>query len=129
MLFFFAGGKCAKIPLASYATKQNRRKLLNAYSDKDTLAKMLYIPEETEIAIRTSAGRLLLVGTAQIAEKATRDSQGVAVVTLKRNQSIASVRPAAGLDLADPHRYRVRTLPAAGALLRGEDIAEQTSLL
>ena len=129
MLFFFASGKCAKIPLSAYATKQNRRKLLRAYSDKDPLSTMLFLPEEAEIAIRTSAGRLLLVGSAQIPEKATRDSQGVAVVTLKRNQSITSVRPAAGLDLADPHRYRVRTLPAAGTLLRGEDIAEQTSLL
>ncbi len=69
------------------------------------------------------------MGSAQIAEKATRDSQGVAVVTLKKNQTITSVRPAAGLDLADPHRYRVRTLPALGALLRGDDIAEQTTLL
>ena len=129
MLFFFASGKCAKVPLASYATKQNRRKLLRAYCDKEPLAALLFIPEEQELAIRTSAGRLLLVGSAQIAEKATRDSQGVAVVTLKKNQSIVSVRPAAGLDLADPHRYRVRTLPAAGALLRGDDIAEQQSLL
>ena len=53
----------------------------------------------------------------------------MAVVTLKKNQTITSVRPAAGLDLADPHRYRVRTLPALGALLRGDDIAEQTTLL
>ena len=86
MLFFFASGKCAKIPLSSYATKQNRRKLLKAYSDKEPLAMMLYLPEETELAIRTSASRMLLVGTAQIAAKTTRDSQGVAVVTLKKNQ-------------------------------------------
>ena len=84
MLFFFASGKCAKIPLSSYATKQNRRKLLKAYSDKEQLAMMLYLPEETELAIRTSASRMLLVGTAQIAAKTTRDSQGVAVVTLKK---------------------------------------------
>jgi DNA gyrase subunit A len=129
MLFFFASGKCAKIPLTSYATKQNRRKLLKAYSAKEPLAQMLYIPEETELAIRTSAGRLLLVGTAQISEKATRDSQGVSVITLKKNQSIVSVRPAAELDLANPHRYRVRTLPSTGALLRAEDTSEQTSLL
>ena len=71
MLFFFASGKCAKIPLNSYATKLNRRKLLKAYSDKETLAKMVFLPEETELAIRTSAGRMLLVGTAQISAKAT----------------------------------------------------------
>ena len=129
MLFFFASGKCAKIPLSSYATKQNRRKLLKAYSDKEPLALMLYLPEETELAIRTSASRMLLVGTAQIAAKTTRDSQGVAVVTLKKNQTIASVVPADTLELANPHRYRVRSLPATGALIRAEDEGEQMSLL
>ena len=129
MLFFFAGGKCARIPLASYATKQNRRKLLKAYSDKEPLAALLFLPEDTEIAIRTSAGRMLLVGAAQIAAKTTRDSQGVAVVTLKKNQTITSVVPADALELADPHRYRVRTLPATGALIRAEDKGEQMSLL
>ena len=129
MLFFFASGKCAKIPLSSYATKQNRRKLLKAYCDKEPLATLLFLPEETELAIRTSASRMLLVGTAQIAAKATRDSQGVAVVTLKKNQTIASVVPADTLELANPHRYRVRSLPATGALIRAEDEGEQMSLL
>ena len=129
MLFFFASGKCAKIPLSSYATKQNRRKLLKAYCDKEPLAKLLFLPEETELAIRTSASRMLLVGSAQIAAKTTRDSQGVAVVTLKKNQTIASVVPADTLELANPHRYRVRSLPATGALIRAEDSGEQMSLL
>ena len=129
MLFFFASGKCAKIPLSSYATKQNRRKLLKAYCDKEPLATMFFLPEETELAIRTSAGRMLLVGTAQIAAKTTRDSQGVAVVTLKKNQTIASVVPADTLELANPHRYRVRSLPATGALIRAEDEGEQMTLL
>ena len=93
MLFFFASGKCAKIPLSSYATKQNRRKLLKAYCDKEPLATMFFLPEETELAIRTSAGRMLLVGTAQIAAKTTRDSQGVAVVTLKKEPDHRLCRP------------------------------------
>ncbi|MFI3169430.1 MAG: DNA topoisomerase (ATP-hydrolyzing) subunit A [Faecalibacterium sp.] len=129
MLFFFENGKVAKIPLASYATKTNRKKLLKAYSDKSPLAKVVFLPEETELAITTSAGRMLLVGTAQIAEKATKDSIGVGVVTLKKNQKIESVKPLAELECNNPHRYRVRTLPATGALLRDEDIGEQLSLL
>ncbi len=128
MLFVYANGKCARVPMESYATKQNRKKLLKAYSDKEELAALLYLPEPAEIAIRTTGGRLLLVGSAQISEKATRDTQGVAVLTLKRNQKIESVRLAEGLELADPHRYRVRTLPAAGALIRGEDTVEQLTL-
>ena len=129
MYFFSANGKCAKIPLSSYATKQNRRKLLKAYSDKEELSLTLYLPEETELAIRTSASRMLLVGTAQIPAKTTRDSQGVAVVTLKKNQRVVSVVPADTLELANPHRYRVRSLPATGALIRAEDEGEQMSLL
>ncbi len=129
MLFFFENGKCAKIPLGSYETKQNRKKLLKAYSDKSPLAKVLFLPEESELALTTSAGRMLLVGTAQIPEKATRDSVGVQIVTLKKGQSIANVKPLAEMECSNPHRYRVRTLPATGALLRDEDIGEQLSLL
>ena len=129
MLFAYENGKFAKIPLSAYATKQNRRKLLKAYCNKVPLARMLYLPEETEIAVRTSGGRMLLLGSAQIAEKATRDSQGVAVLTLKKKQTISSIKPAAELEITNPHRYRVRSLPAAGALIREEDLVEQTSLL
>ena len=128
MLFFFQNGKCARVPLASYATKQNRKKLLNAYSDKADLAAMLQLPGEAELAVRTTAGRLLLVHSTQISEKQTRDSAGVGVVTLKKNQRVESVKPAGEVELANPHRYRVRTLPAAGALLRQEDLAEQLQL-
>lgn len=128
MLFLYENGKASKIPMESYATKQNRKKLLKAYSDKEKLAGMLQLSEETELAIRTSGGRLLMVHSTQISEKRTRDSLGVAVITLKRNQHITSVRPAAELEIANPHRYRVRTLPAAGALIRQEDLTEQLQL-
>ena len=94
-----------------------------------TAVTLLFLPEDTELAIRTSAGRMLLVNTAQIAAKTTRDSQGVAVVTLKKNQTIASVVPAETLELANPHRYRVRSLPATGALIRAEDEGEQLTML
>ena len=129
MLFAYENGKFAKIPLSTYETKQNRRKLLKAYCNKAALTHMLYLPEETEIAVRTSGGRMLMVGTAQISEKATRDSQGVAVITLKKKQTIVSVKPAAELEINNPHRYRVRSLPAAGALIREDDLTEQLTLL
>ena len=128
MLFAYANGKFAKIPMNSYATKQNRKKLRKAYSDKEQLACMVQLPEETELAVRTSGGRMLLAHTTQIAEKQTRDTAGVAVITLKKNQHIEWVKPAGELELANPHRYRVRSLPAAGALVREEDVAEQLQL-
>ena len=128
MLFFYQNGKCAKVPLSCYQTKLNRRKLLKAYSDKAELAAIRYLPEETELAIFTSNSRLLLAGSALIPEKATRDTAGVNVVSLKKNAKITRVTLAAGLELANPHRFRVRTLPAAGAILHQEDITEQLSM-
>ena len=121
-------GKCAKVPLSSYETKQNRRKLLKAYSDKAELAFMRHLPEETELAIFTTNNRLLLVGSALIPEKTTRDTAGVSVVALKKNAKIARVTLAEGLELNDAPRYRVRTLPAAGAILKDDDRAEQLTL-
>ena len=128
LLFFFENGKVARVPLESYATKQNRRKLLAAYSDKSPLVTMEQLSDECELAIETSASRLLLVHTTQIAEKTTRSTVGVQVVTLKKNVFIKHVRRAEAMELENPHRYRVRTLPAAGALLRSEDLVEQISL-
>ena len=128
MLFFYDNGKCAKVPLSSYETKQNRRKLLKAYSDKAELAFMRHLPEETELAIFTTNNRLLLVGSALIPEKTTRDTAGVSVVALKKNAQIARVTLAEGLELNDAPRYRVRTLPAAGAILKDDDRAEQLTL-
>ena len=128
MLFFFKSGKCAKVPLSSYETKQNRRKLLKAYSDKDQLAFMRYLPEETELAIFTSNNRLLLAATALIPEKATRDSAGVNVVTLKKNAKITRITPSDTLELTDAHRYRVRTLPATSAIIHADDTAKQLTL-
>lgn len=128
MFFLFANGKAAKVPMESYATKQNRRKLLNAFSDKSPLVYAAYLHEECELAIYTSAGRLLLVHSAQVPAKQTKNTAGVNVITLKKNHSITLARRAERVELADPHRFRVRTLPAAGALLRAQDTAEQLKL-
>lgn len=128
MLFLFQNGKGAKIPLSSYATKQNRKKLINAYSDKAELAWIGYFENEEEIAIETSGGRMLLVNTAQISQKSTKSTAGVNVISLKKGQKVSAVKPGSGMELKDPHRFRVRSLPAVGALLRGEDLIEQISL-
>ncbi len=128
VLFLFQNGKCAKVPLNSYETKQNRRKLINAYCDKAALAWMGDFANEEEIAVKSTGERMILVNTAQISLKTTKNTAGVNVMTLKKGQRIAEVRPAKQLELRDPHRFRVRTLPAVGALLRADDIAEQIHL-
>ncbi|MDL2324867.1 DNA topoisomerase (ATP-hydrolyzing) subunit A [Ruminococcaceae bacterium OttesenSCG-928-A16] len=128
MLFLFENGKIARVPLESYVTKQNRKKLINAYSNKAPLRWAGAFVEETEIAIFSTAGRMLLIGTAQIPPKTTKSTAGVNCITLKKGQRIAKVVLSQQMQLKEPHRYRVRSLPAVGALFREDDVAEQISL-
>lgn len=128
MLFFFENGKVAKVSMSSYATKTNRKKLIKAYSDKSPLVVALYITDETEIVITSTAGRNLLVNTGAISAKTTKDTAGVNVLTLKKYHKLQGVRLYKEGEFAKPHRYRTKTLPAAGALLSADDTAEQLTL-
>ena len=128
MLFFFENGKVAKVELSAYATKTNRKKLVKAYSNKSLLAAARFAAEDCELVLQSSAGRLLLLHTGAIAPKSTKDTIGVAVMTLKRGQKLLHVRDYREGEFAKPHRYRTKNLPAAGALLSAEDEGEQLAL-
>ena len=125
VLFVFENGKVARVDLQAYATKSNRRKLTGAYSDKSPVkAVFLLQGEEREVALYASDGRALLFSTAQLAVKTTRNTQGVAVMTLKKNKVVERAVYLENSSLQNPSRYRVRSLPAAGAILRPEDAQE-----
>ncbi len=125
LLFVFENGKCAKVELSGYATKTNRRKLTGAYSDKSPLVAVLELPQEQELALYASDGRTLIFSTALLAAKTTRGTQGVAVMALKKNAKIVRVQALADSAIGNQARYRAKSLPAAGALLRQEDTEEQ----
>ena len=125
LLFVFENGKCAKVELSGYATKTNRRKLTGAYSDKSSLVAVLELSQEQELALYASDGRTLIFSTALLAPKTTRATQGVAVMALKKNAKLVRVRTLADSAIGNQARYRAKSLPAAGALLRQEDTEEQ----
>ena len=125
MLFLFENGKAAKVPLGAYATTSNRRRLTGAYSDKAPLTAMLALREDTELALYTNEPRCLLMHTASLTPKTTRSTQGVAVMTIKPKYRLERAVPAAETGITNPARYRTRTLPAAGALLKAEDSDEK----
>ena len=125
MLFVFENGKAAKVPLSAYATTSNRRRLTGAYSDKAPLTAMLALGEDTELALYTNEPRCLLMHTASLTPKTTRSTQGVAVMTIKPKYRLERAVPAAETGITNPARYRTRTLPAAGALLKAEDSDEK----
>lgn len=130
LLFAFENGKAAKVPLEAYATKTNRKKLTGAYSDKSPLTGMLYIQDDREVLFKASSGRMLLVHTGALSLKATRSTQGVAVMKLKKGHRLFEISEYKEGTFAKPQRYRTRSLPALGALPSNEDTSdEQLSLL
>lgn len=128
MLFFFENGKAAKVPISSYETKTRRKRLLSAYSDKSPLVECFHIMEDKEFMLHSSAGKLLLVHSGALPSKTTRDTQGVAVMTLRKNAVLESVKPFSEDMLSNAHRYRSRNLPAAGATPKDGDAFEQITL-
>ena len=125
LLFFFENGKVARVELKAYQTTSNRRKLTGAYSDKSPLVRILRLDAEQELAVYSTEPRCLLFQTALLAPKTTRTTQGVAVMTLKPKYHLCDVRPVEETPIANHSRYRVRAIPAAGALLRQEDTEER----
>ena len=121
MLFFFENGKAAKVELSAYKTMSNRRRLTGAYSDKSPLKALLHLREDREIAVYSTEPRVLIVNTALLGVKTTRTTQGVALLTLKKKYTLDAVRFPEETGITDLARYRGRSIPATGALLKTED--------
>lgn len=129
VMFFFENGKVAKVDLSSYQTKTNRKKLIKAYSNKSPIAAIRKIEEDCDLVLESTAGKLLLFNTGAIAPKTTKDTQGVAVMTLKKGHVVKLVRDYHKGEFAKPYRYKTKNLPASGATLSSEDAGEQLSLI
>lgn len=121
MIFFFENGKVAKVELSAYKTTSNRRRLTGAYSDKSPLKALLHLKEDREIAVYSTEPRVLIVNTALLGVKTTRTTQGVALLTLKKKYVLDTVRFPEETGITDLARYRGRSIPATGALLKTED--------
>ncbi|MCI2058500.1 MAG: DNA topoisomerase (ATP-hydrolyzing) subunit A [Oscillibacter sp.] len=129
LLFFFENGKAARVELSAYQTASNRRKLTGAYSDKSPLAAILRLDGDGELAVYSDEPRALIFHTALLSPKSTRSAQGVQVMTLKRGRRARRVCPPEETAIVNRSRYRVRSLPAAGALLKEEDSEERQMTL
>ena len=125
LLFFFENGKVARVPLSAYQTVTRRKKLTGAYSDKSPLKTVLFLPEgDREAVLYSTEGRALVVDTASVAAKATRGTQGVQVMTLKRSNRVKEAAFLSETPIVNTARYRSRSIPAAGAILKAEDRGE-----
>ena len=125
VLFCFENGKLAKVPLSAYETKTNRRKLTGAYSDKSPVKSVLSFEEDTQIALYSSDGRALVVSTALMSPKTTRNTIGVSVLTLRKKAVLDRVMALDDSGIVNAARYRSKNIPAAGAVLKDEDVSQK----
>ena len=128
VLFFFENGKAAKVPLSAYETKTNRKKLANAYSDKSPLRTCLALDADEQLVVYATDGRAAIFSTAQLLPKTTRNTQGVAVLSLKKKATLDYAVKLEESGIVNQSRYRSKTIPTAGAVLKEDDSPEkQTS--
>lgn len=125
VLFFFENGKAAKVPLSAYETKTNRKKLIGAYSDKSPLVSVLALDSDDAVLLTAGDERALIFSTAELLPKTTKNTQGVAVMSLKKKVVLVSAKLLSTVGLENQSRYRTKTIPAAGALLRPEDLGQK----
>ena len=125
VLFCFENGKLAKVPLSAYETKTNRRKLTGAYSDKSPVKSVLSFEEDSQIALYSSDGRALVVSTALMSPKTTRNTIGVSVLTLRKKAVLDRVLTLDDSGIVNAARYRSKNIPAAGAVLKDEDVSQK----
>ena len=129
MIFVFENGKLAKVDISAYETKTNRKKLINAYSDRSQLAAAVYLEEDTDIVLVSQSGRRLLLNTAVVLPKTTKNTQGVQAMTIKKkNDKVVGLHIYKQGEFEKEWRFRPKNLPAAGALLSAGDIGEQLTL-
>ena len=125
VMFFFENGKVAKVPLSAYETKTNRKKLTGAYSDKSPVMAIIGMHADDQMAVYSSDGRAAIFSTAQLLPKTTRNTQGVAVLTLKKKATLERAAVLSSSGIVNASRYRTKTIPSAGAILKPEDLGQQ----
>ena len=125
VLFFFENGKVAKVPMSAYETKTNRKKLIGAYSDKSPVQTIIGMSADDQMVVYSSDGRAAIFSTAQLLPKTTKNTQGVAVLTLKKKATLERAAILSSSGIVNASRYRTKTIPSAGAILKPEDLGQQ----
>lgn len=129
MLFSFENGKIAKIDMNSYATKTNRKRLVNAYSELSKLIHIMHLEDDMDLVAYSNIDKVLVFNTSCISPKSTRNSQGVQVLREKKGSKMVEVKTLEQANLSDAEYYRTKNIPAVGYYLRKEDkISEQIEL-
>jgi len=115
MLYAFENGKVAKVSFDAYATKTNRRKLVNAYSGKSPLVSLHWVPEDIDLYLQRGTDKAMVVNSSLIPTNTSKQSGGVTVFNLRQKTVLTAMYPAG--DTTDLDYYRMDKIPTAGHFL------------
>ena len=126
----FENGKAARFPISSYETKQNRKKLINAYFDGSKAIGFMLLAEDEDpdLIVTNSLDKAAVFKASLIPLKTTRTTQGVQLLVSKKGSVLRSLARLAEVDVQDPEYYRIRKVPAIGYYIRENSLeAKQVS--
>ena len=126
----FENGKAARFPISTYETKQNRKKLVNAFYDgsKPVGFKFLSEDEDPDMVATSSIDKAVIFKCSLVPLKSTRTTQGVQLLLSKKGSVLRSLSLLDEVEVEDPEYYRIRKLPAIGYYIREKSLeAKQMS--
>ena len=126
----FENGKAARFPISSYETKQNRKKLVNAYFDGSKAIGFILLSEDEDpdLIVTNSLDKAAVFKASLIPLKTTRTTQGVQLLASKKGSVLKSLARLAEVEVQDPEYYRIRKVPAIGYYIRENSLeAKQVS--
>ena len=130
MIFVFENGKGVRVPLTSYQTKNNRRKLIGAFSDASPIVAAIKETEPIDVMLISNINKAIIVNSELISLKTTRNAQGVTIYTLRKNQRITEAITDQVSRYANLKKYKKSKIPATGTALEELDVeAQQISLI
>ena len=124
VLFVFENGRVARVALAGYATKTNRKRLKNAIYGGSKLLFATVLKEDRDLALVSSDQRLINFNTSLLKTKTTNSTQGVQAFTAKNGRIVTMVGTAEEFlgGTASVEKFRAASLPSSGSPMKETDM-------
>ena len=124
VLFVFENGRVARVALAGYVTKTNRKRLKNAIYGGSKLLFATVLKEDRDLALVSSDQRLINFNTSLLKTKTTNSTQGVLAFTAKNGRIVTMVGTAEEFlgGTASVEKFRAASLPSSGSPMKETDM-------
>ncbi len=124
VLFVFENGRVARVALAGYVTKTNRKRLKNAIYGGSKLLFACVLKEDRDLALVSSDQRLINFNTSLLKTKTTNSTQGIQAFTAKNGRIVTMVGTAEEFlgGTASVEKFRAASLPSSGSPMKETDM-------